>query len=265
MSQVHFEMSDDVAIVTTSNPPAELFDAAQISGLRDAIRAATKQHARAMVIKSDAPLFSGGADVATVFHGRSREEGRVLLSAGMELIAELEDAPFPVIAAVNGLCFAAGLEVALACDFIVAADDATFSQVEALIGVTTLLGGVYRLAERCGPAIAREIVYTADLFTAEQFAQWHIVNRVVPAEALHQTSIDLARRIARGPALAHLQTKRLVRHALAHDSRAADRLVLDEATSLYDSADMHNAVGYLVENGARQFRANHHLIAFEGN
>ena len=265
MSQVLFEMSDDVAIVTTSNPPAELFDTGQISGLRDALRTATEHHARAMVIKSDAPLFSGGADVATVFRGVSREEGRDLLTAGMELIAELEDAPFPVIAAVNGLCFAAGLEVALACDFIIAAEDATFAQVEALIGVTTLLGGVYRLAERCGPAIAREIVYTADPFTAERFAQWHIVNRVVPAADLHQTAFDIARKIAKGPALAHLQTKRLVRHALAHDSRAADRLVLDEATSLYDSNDMQNAVGYLVEHGARAFRTNHHLITFEGN
>lgn len=264
MSHVTFEMSDDVAIATTSNPPAELFDSEQIAGLRDAVRTATQGHARAMVIKSDAPLFSGGADVATVFRGKSRQQGRDLLSDGMEMIAELEDAPFPVIAAVNGLCLAAGLEVALACDFIVAADDTVFAQVEALIGVTTLLGGVYRLAERCGPAIAREIVYTANHYSAEQFAQWHIVNRVVPAADLHHTVVDLARKIAKGPALAHLQTKRLVRHALAHDSRAADRLVLDEATSLYESDDMQNAVGYLVEHGARSFRKNHSEIVFEG-
>lgn len=264
MSQVVFEMSDDVAIATTSNPPAELFDTNQIAGLRDALRAATEHRARAMVIKSDAPLFSGGADVATVFRGKSRQEGRDLLSDGMEMVAELEDAPFPIIAAVNGLCFAAGLEVALACDFIIAADDAVFAQVEALIGVTTLLGGVYRLAERCGPAIAREIVYTADQYTAEQFAQWHIVNRVVPAADLHKTAVDVARKIARGPMLAHVQTKRLVRHALAHDSRAADRLVLDDATSLYETGDMQNAVSYLVEHGARKFRANHHEIVFEG-
>jgi enoyl-CoA hydratase/carnithine racemase len=182
----------------------------------------------------------------------------------MDMIAELEDAPFPVIAAVNGLCFAAGLEVALACDFIVAADDTTFSQVEALIGATTFLGGAYRLAERCGPAIAREIVYTADRYTAEQFARWHIVNRVVPAAELHKTAYDVAHKIARGPALAHVQTKRLVRHALAHDSRSADRLVLEETTSLYETDDLQNAVGYLLEHGARKFQANHERIIFEG-
>ena len=263
MSHVILEMSDDVAVVTTVNPPAELFDDGQIVGLRDAIRTATERKARAMVIKSDAPMFSGGADV-TIFHRKTREDGRKMLTEGMAMIAELEDAPFPVIAAVNGFCFAAGLEVALACDFIFAADDTTFSQVEALIGVTTFLGGVYRLAERCGPAIAREIVYTADQYTAEQFAEWHIVNRVVPLAELHKTALEVAHRIARGPSLAHAHTKRLVRHALANDARAADRLVVDEATELYESEDVQNAVGYLVEHGARKFRTNHHRIAFEG-
>jgi enoyl-CoA hydratase/carnithine racemase len=263
MSQVKLEMSDRVAIATMSNPPAELIDEQQMTNLRDALRAATENRARAMVIKSDAPLFSGGADVS-IFRGQNQQGGREMLSDGMAMIAELEDAPFPIIAAVNGLCFAAGLEVALACDFIFAADDTTFSQVEAMIGATTFLGGAYRLAERCGPAIAREIVYTADHYSAEQFAQWHIVNRVVPAADLHATAIAVATRIAHGPTAAHVQTKRLVRHALTHNSRAADRVVLDESTSLYDTRDMQHAVGQLLEQGARKFLTNHHEIVFEG-
>ena len=101
MSHVNLEMTDGVAIATTANPPAELFDVGQITGLRDAVRKATDNGARAMVIKSDAPLFSGGADVA-LFHGKSQQDGRDMLSEGMELMAELEDAPFPIIAAVHG-------------------------------------------------------------------------------------------------------------------------------------------------------------------
>jgi enoyl-CoA hydratase/carnithine racemase len=155
-------------------------------------------------------------------------------------------------------------KVALACDFMFAPDDTTFSQVEAMIGAATFLGGAYRLAERCGPAIAREIVYTADRNTAEQFAHWHIVNRVVPAADLHQTAIAVAHKIARGPALAHVQTKRMIRHALMDNSRAADRFVLDEATSLYQTRDMQNAVDQLLQQGARKFMANHHEIQFEG-
>jgi enoyl-CoA hydratase/carnithine racemase len=155
-----------------------------------------------MVIKSDAPLFSGGADVS-LFHRKSQQDGKDMLSDGMALMAELEDAPFPIIAAVNGFCFAAGLELALACDFIYAADDTVFSQVEAQIGATTFLGGTYRLAERCGPAIAREIVYTANRYSAEQFVEWHIVNRVVPPAELHETALTVAKKIARGDLRRH--------------------------------------------------------------
>lgn len=263
MSRVDLELTDGVAIVTTVNPPAELFDVGQIDGLRDAVRKATADGARAMVIKSDAPLFSGGADVS-LFHGKSQKDGQDLLSGAMELIAELEDAPFPVIAAVNGFCFAAGLELALACDFIYAADDTVFSQVEAMIGATTFLGGAYRLAERCGPAIAREIVYTNNRYSAEQFAQWNIVNRVVPHAELHKTAVAVATKIANGPSMAHAQTKRLIRHALTHGTRATDPVVLEEATSLYETRDMQHAVGLLLEQGARKFIQNHHEVVFEG-
>ena len=81
------------------------------------------------------------------------------------------------MAAVQGLCLAAGLELALACDLIWAAASARFGQVEASIGTTTLLGGVQRLAERAGPSRAREIIYTADQYDAATFERWNIVNR----------------------------------------------------------------------------------------
>jgi enoyl-CoA hydratase/carnithine racemase len=263
MSHVNLEWVDGVAVVTTANPPAELFDHGQIAGLVHAIAQATEQGARAMVLRSGSPLFSGGADVS-LFLDKDRAEAREFLSEAMEAIWAIEDAPFPVVAAVNGLCYAAGLELALACDFIYASDDAVFSQVEALIGVTTFLGGAYRLAERCGPGIAREIVYTASDYSAEQFARWHIVNKVVPLEDLHEEALAVARRIAHGPAVAHGLTKRMIRHALTNDTRSADRFVLDEATVVFETRDMQNAVGALLEQGARKFRANHHEIVFEG-
>src|SRR5206468_2072883 len=174
---------------------------------------------------------------------KDQQAARAFLSEAMDVIWAIEDAPFPVIAAVNGLCYAAGLELALACDFIYASDDTVFSQVEAMIGATTFLGGAYRLAERCGPAIAREIVYTAEHYTPEQFAQWHIVNRVVPKAQLHETALAVAKKIANGPTMAHLQTKRLIRHALTHTSRSTDRVALDEATSRYETRDMQHALG----------------------
>jgi enoyl-CoA hydratase/carnithine racemase len=84
----------------------------------------------------------------------------------LRLIADLEELPFPTVAAVQGMCIAAGLELVLACDLIWAAASARFGQAEASIGTATLLGGVQRLAERAGPARAREIIYSADQYEA---------------------------------------------------------------------------------------------------
>ena len=182
MSQVRLELVGDVAVVTTSNPPAELFDEGQIAGLLNALSKAAENQARAMVIKSDSPNFSGGADVK-LFLDKDRQAARGFLSEAMDVIWALEDAPFPIVAAVNGFCFAAGLELALACDFIYAAEDTAFSQVEAMIGVTTFLGGAF---------------------------------------------------------------------------------TLDEATAVFETRDMHNAIGYLLEHGARRFRSHHDEIVFEG-
>ena len=64
--------------------------------------------------------------------------------------------------------------------------------------------------------------------------------------------------------MAHALTKRIIRHALTHNSRATDAVVLDEATSLYETRDMQNAVGILLEQGARKFIQNHHEVVFEG-
>jgi len=187
-----------------------------------------------------------------------------MLAEGFRLVEALEDAPFPVIAAVHGMCFAAGLELALACDLIIAAEGATFAQVEAKIGAATFLGGVYRLAERCGPARAREIVFGADTYDAATFERWNIINRVVPDNDLREAALAWAQQLAKGPTLAHAVTKRLLRYALDHGSRPADRYLLDVAPDLLESRDMQYAVGLLLTQGARKFIQNHAEVVFEG-
>ena len=94
-----------------------------------------------------------------------------------------------------------GLELALACDLIIAAEGATFAQVEAKIGAATFLGGVYRLAERCGPARARESVFGVDTYDAAAFERWNIIDRVVPDDDLREAALAWAQQLAKGPDL----------------------------------------------------------------
>jgi enoyl-CoA hydratase/carnithine racemase len=228
MIETKYDKAGDVAVVTMANPPANTFTVELGAGLEGAVRRAISEQARALVMQADGPLFCGGADVH-IFAGTTAGQGRDMFAEGFRLVQTLEDAPFPVIAAVHGMCFAAGLELALACDLIIAAEGATFAQVEAKIGATTFLGGVYRLAERCGPARAREIVFGAETYDAATFERWNIINRVVPGSDLREAALAWAQQLAKGPTLAHAVTKRLLRHALNHGSRPADKYLLGVA------------------------------------
>ena len=263
MIETKYEKIDDVAMVTMANPPANTFTIELGAGLEGAVRRAISEEARALVLQADGPLFCGGADVH-LFAGTTAGQAREMFAEGFQLINTLEDAPFPVIAAVHGMCFAAGLELALACDLIIAAEGTQFAQVEAKIGATTFLGGVYRLAERCGPARAKEIVFGAETYDAATFERWNIINRVVPDENLREAALAWAQQLSKGPTMAHAVTKRLLRHALDQGSRQADQYLLDVAPGLLESRDMQYTVELLLTQGARKFIQNHAEVVFEG-
>jgi len=260
MGKVRFEMSDALGLITLANPPLNLFDQQLIEDLRTAVNQACQHQLRALLVRADGKNFSGGADVA-IFKGKTANEARERFTSHLRTIADLEELPFPTIAAVQGACMAAGLELALACDLIWAASSARFGQVEASIGTTTLLGGVQRLAERAGPSRAREIIYTADQYAAATFERWNIVNKVVPDENLERESRAFAERLAAGATLAYGAGKKIVRAYLERGIRAADAMVGEIAPALFETADMQAGIDGLIEHGPRQFRDK---VIFQG-
>src|SRR5271170_4926935 len=253
MNKVRFEIAGALGVITLANPPLNLFSMEFIEDLRAAVDEAKRSPLRALLVRAEGKVFSGGADVS-VFKGRTSTEARNLFTSQLRLIADLEELPFPTLAAVHGLCTAAGLELALACDLIWASASASFGQAEASIGTTTLLGGVQRLAERAGPSRAREIIYTADQYDAATFERWNIVNKVVPDDAFEAATRAFAERLARGPTLALAAGKRIVRAYLDGGIRAADKTVDEIAPPLFVSEDMKAGVAALLEYGPRAFR-----------
>jgi enoyl-CoA hydratase/carnithine racemase len=253
MNKVRFETSNALGLLTLENPPLNLFDEELISDLQAAVSQARQVALRALLVRAEGKVFSGGADVA-IFKERTADEARQRFTSHLRTIADLEELPFPTIAAVQGACMAAGLELALACDLIWAASSAHFGQVEASIGTTTLLGGIQRLAERAGPSRAREIFYSADQFDAATFERWNIVNRVLPDEKLASEARAFAERLASGATLAFAAGKKIVRAYLEGGIRKADAVVDEIGPSLFDSADMRSGVQGLLQHGPRGFR-----------
>src|SRR5882672_1469691 len=260
MDKVRCEISGSLGILTLANPPLNLFSGEVIEDLRAAVDHIKQTPLRALLVQAEGNIFSGGADVS-MFKGRTSMEARERFTSHLRLIADLEELPFPTVAAVQGLCLAAGLELALACDLIWAAASARFGQVEASIGTTTLLGGVQRLAERAGPSRAREIIYTADQYDAATFERWNIVNKVVSDANFEAETRAFAERLSRGATLAFAAGKKFVRAYLERGVRAADALVDEIAPALFETADMRAGVDGLIEHGPRQFR---NRVIFEG-
>ncbi len=250
-ADVRIERDGPLGILQFSNEPANLMTFELLEAFGDAVSELAKSDARALLIESPGPHFCGGVNVG-IFRDLSRREARSRFSRGLPLVIHgLENLPFPVVVAVQGLCSAAGLELALAADIVFAGRSARFSQVEARIGTSTLLGGVQRLAERCGSVRAKEICFTSKHYDAETFERWNIINYVTEDDALKDEARAFAKDIANGPTQAHFVTKRLVRAHLDAGIRTADELILDIAPPLFDGHDMQHGVRTLQEFGAR--------------
>jgi enoyl-CoA hydratase/carnithine racemase len=184
-----------------------------------------------------------------VFDGMTPDRARDFAGQLIPLVHKLEDKPYPTIAVVHGLCLTAGFELALACDMIWAAESARFGLVEIVVGVTPFMGGTQRVAERAGPARARELVMSGGLYAAATLEGWNVVNRVVPDDELEAKAMKFAQRLASGPTRANAATKKVVRAFLEHGVRGADERVGEIAAPLFETDDLKGAVRTFLEEG----------------
>ena len=148
--------------------------------------------------------FVAGADIAEM-QDQGAIEARVFAQAGRTVGDILENLGKPVIAAVNGFALGGGCELALACDFIYAAENAKFGQPEVKLGVIPGFGGTQRLPRRVGAARAMEMILTGDIIGAEEALRIGLVNKVVAPDQLMIEARKCAEKIAgKGPvAIAH--------------------------------------------------------------
>jgi len=247
-STVRFESHGDVGVVVLDAPPLNLFDDQLTRDLIETLRRVASEPPRALVIRAEGDIFTGGVDVH-VFRGKTPAQAAALFDELLEITHLLEDLAIATLASVHGLCLTAGFELALACDMIWASESARFGLVEAVVGLTPGMGGTQRVAERDGPARARELVMTGGLYPAETLERWNVVNRVLGDGDLQDKSMAFAERLASGPTLAHAATKRMVRAFLDEGVRGADARVGDISGGLFGTEDLQGAVESFLDVG----------------
>jgi enoyl-CoA hydratase len=249
MSPVDLSYDGPLAVITLDAPPLNLFDHELVTALRLAIaEVAAAPQARGLLIRASGRAVSGGVDVH-LFAELDVATGAALWRDWFTMIHQLESLPFPTVFAAHALCLTAAFEVSLACDLLLAAESARFGLVEIVVGLTPSMGGPQRLAERAGPARARELVYSGELFDAATLERWNVVNRVLPDEGFADAARAFALRLANGPTRAHAATKQIVRAQLAGGTRAADEVTPAISGALFATEDLKNAVASFLRDG----------------
>ena len=248
MARARFERDGDVGVVVIHDPPLNLFGREMSDDVLAAIGQAESEHVRALLIRAEGDVFTAGADV-NVFSELTAENAGEFIAQLLAITHRLEDLPIPTLACVHGLCLTAGFELALGCDMIWASESAQFGLVEIVVGLTPLMGGTQRVAERAGPARARELVMSGGLYPAETLERWNVVNRVLPDADLLEKSMRFAERLAAGPTLANAATKRVVRAYLDEGLRGADARTAEIGAPLFGTEDLQGAVRSFLESG----------------
>jgi enoyl-CoA hydratase/carnithine racemase len=242
------EQDGPLGVLTIDKPPLNLFDDEVFDGVLAALDAIRADPPRGLLIRAEGKVWTGGVDV-NMFAKLDPESGAEVWRRGFELIQGVEDLPFPVVFAAHGLTLTWGLELALACDMVVAAEGAQFGLVEIVVGLTPSMGGPQRLAEKAGPSRAKDFVMSGQLFDAATMKEWGVVTRVWPDEEFAEKAHKFALRLANGPTVAHAATKRIVATQKEEGARAADAIVPELAGSLFGTEDLQNAVASFLEKG----------------
>jgi 2-(1,2-epoxy-1,2-dihydrophenyl)acetyl-CoA isomerase len=219
-------------------------------------RLAVDESVRVVVITGAGRAFCAGGDLGLIGKGRqsgSTQDLEPLLRSGMQAVLKMRVMPQPVIAAVNGAAAGAGMNIALAADIRIAAEEATFGQNFAKVGLFPDFGGTYFLPQLVGPSKAAELFYTGDMIDANTALSLGIVNRVVPAAQLEAEVKALAQKIAQGPPVAIRAVKRTIFGSEKKRLSEALEQEVQEQIRCYLSEDCNEGIRAFFEKRSPRF------------
>jgi enoyl-CoA hydratase/carnithine racemase len=244
------EQRGAITILTMVYKPYNLVGPTLMNPLLEGLREAHKAGSRAIVIRSGLRHFSAGADLALF---SSRLEGGASSGSsgwsGIKFLEEVELLPVPIVASVNGVCLGGGVELALACDYIIAASSAKLGSVESALGLHPLMGGIQRQVQRVGMARAKEMSMLGRRYDAATLERWGLINHVVPDDKLDTATLVIAEELANGPTVAHAATKRVAYIAANQGVRAADEQMGKIQEPIWASEDLRIGLASFRQNG----------------
>ncbi|WP_197914446.1 enoyl-CoA hydratase/isomerase family protein [Rhodococcoides fascians] len=238
-----------VATVRLDRPPVNAFDSALRVELGAAVRSLSEDEGvRAVVVTGGPSVFAAGADLKQLA-AMEYEQISVWNRALQRVFNEIAALPLPVIAAVNGVALGGGMELALAADFRVLADDAVMALPEVQLGIVPGAGGMQRLRRLVGVSKAKEILMSGRRLDSSECSRLGIAEHVVPSEDVLVLAQDLAARFAAGPRFALQAIKESI--DLGADSPLATGLAMDRnvLAGLFATGDRKIGIDSFFDHG----------------
>jgi enoyl-CoA hydratase/carnithine racemase len=256
MSLIELELGQ-IARLTLNNPPLNLVTDELLEELDAALatlEAAVPSDVRVVVVTSTSErAFSAGSDVKA-FESRAGAAGRPHFTHEEAVFSRLANLLMPTIAAIEGNALGGGLELALACDIRVAAEDAKLGLPEVRLAVTPGAGGTQRLPRVVGVARAKEMALTGRIIDAPEAERIGLVSRVAPAGSVRAVAGEIAAEIAQRGPLAVREVKRLINESWDVTIAAGVKAEIDASELVFSSDDMLEGARAFTEKRQPSYR-----------
>ncbi|MEX1246933.1 MAG: enoyl-CoA hydratase-related protein [Anaerolineales bacterium] len=208
---------------------------------------------RVIVLTGGPKVFAAGADIEAMAKASPVD---IYLRNTRALWQRIWSLDKPVVAAVNGVAFGGGCELAMSCDLIVAGESSRFGQPEIKLGIMPGAGGTQRLARAVGPYRAMELVLTGEPISAAEALAAGLVNRVVPDARVLEAAMELAKRIAERPQVAVRLARQALRYGMERTLLEGLDLERRNYRMLYGTEDQKEGMAAFLEKRSPNFKGN---------
>jgi enoyl-CoA hydratase len=254
-----YEKKQGTAVITFNRPNAlNALNAALIHELSQALDLVSNDDTIRVLVLTGAgdKAFVSGADINELA-ALSVLEAKLFSKKGHTVFSKLQQLSIPVIAAVNGYALGGGCEIALACDFIYAAETAKFGLPEITLGLIPGFGGTQRLPRRIGENLAKELIFTGRMISAEEALRLGIVNSVHAPESLMETVLKTADSIARKGRFSLQAAKQCINRGLDVDVASGCKIEADAFALCLASIDAKEGTQAFLEKRKAEFKGSY--------
>jgi enoyl-CoA hydratase len=253
-----FDVDNAIATITFNRPKVlNALNKALLSELSDCLEAINADDQVRVLILTGAgeKSFVAGADIKELAAFNALE-AKGFAESGQAVIGKLQQLPIPVIAAVNGFALGGGCEIALACDFIYASENAMFGLPEISLGLIPGFGGTQRLSRQIGKNMAKEMIFTGKMIPADQAQTIGLVNQVCESEDLIMTVHKTARTIAQKGRVCLRAAKQVINSGMDTDLGTGCRIEIDAFALCMVSRDAKEGTTAFIEKRKPEFKGS---------